>query len=73
MKISIQSTNQFVEASGVRCRIWEGKTERGIPITVLVPRIAVANAEDTSQFEAELQEQSVPRPALDAFPLRMIL
>ena len=73
MKITIESTTRIVNASGIDCRVWEGTTERGIKVQVLVPRIAALASEDLSQFEAELQEQRKPSADVQAFPLRMIL
>ena len=73
MKITIESTTRIVTANGVECRVWEGVTERGVKIQALIPRIAVANGQDTSQFEAELREHSAPSAEVQAFPLRMIL
>lgn len=73
MKITIESTTKIVNANGIDCRVWEGTTERGVQVVVLVPRIAVKNRLDTSQFEAELQEQKAPSAHAEAFPLRMIL
>ena len=32
MKITIESTTQIVEANGVKCRVWEGVTERGVKV-----------------------------------------
>ena len=46
----------MVDVNGVTCRVWEGETEKGIKISALIPRIAVATTQNTSQFEAELQE-----------------
>ena len=73
MKITIESTTRIVKANGIDCRVWEGKTERGIEITALIPRIAVRNDLDTTQFEQELQEMRAPSRDTEAFPLRMIL
>jgi hypothetical protein len=74
MKITIESTGQIVKASGIDCRLWLGETEGGVKIEVLIPRIAVRNGQDTSQFEAELKEQNRPVPTGgEAFPLRMLL
>jgi len=73
MRITIDSTTQIVEANGVACRVWEGTTESGVKVTVLIPRIAVKDGEDTSQFEQEMQEQRAPSADVKAFPLRMIL
>ena len=73
MKITIESTTKIVNADGIDCRVWEGTTERGIEITCLIPRIAVKNGQDTSQFEVELQEQRAPSATIEAWPLRMVL
>ena len=73
MKITIESTTKLVEASGVQCRVWEGKTERGVEVVVLIPRIAAKAGQDLSQFEVELQEQRPPSADANVFPLRMIL
>ena len=73
MKITIWNTTKFVEVDGIRCRVWEGKTESGIQVQCLVPRIAARASEDLREFERELQEQRAPSPEFNAFPLRMIL
>ena len=73
MKISIESTSRIVIADGIECRIWVGKTEHGIEIECLIPRIAARNGQDLSQFEAELKEHRAPTADMEAFPLRMIL
>jgi hypothetical protein len=76
MKITMESTAQLVEidnASTLQCRVWEGVTERGVKVQVLVPRIAVNKAHDVSQFEEELREQAAPTPNYPAFALRMLL
>ena len=72
MKITIESTTKIVNANGIDCRVWEGKTESGVEVTCLIPRIAVNSCRDTSQFDAELQEQRAPLLA-DAWPYRIIL
>lgn len=71
--MTIESTSRMVEANGVMCRVWEGKTERGVEVVVLVPRVAVKEGQDVSQFEAELQETKAPSRDAEVFPLRMIL
>lgn len=72
MKMTIESTTTIVNANGMDCRVWEGETERGVKVQVLIPRVAVKNGQDTSQFEAELKEHRAPSADL-AFPMRMIL
>lgn len=83
MRVTIESTEQIVEivppgeAQGaVPARVWIGKTESGIPVQVLVTRVAVDKdqpPEVIAQFERELQETPAPRPDVMAWPLRMIL
>lgn len=72
MKITIESTDRIVSASGIECRVWEGRTECGVAIICLVPRIAVRQEEDVAQFDAELERRPQPAAspdAVDAFPL----
>jgi hypothetical protein len=73
MTITISSTTKVVTLDGIECRIWEGETERGIQIHCFIPRIAVREGQDVSQFEAELQERRSPSPEVEAIPLRMLL
>jgi len=73
MKIEVESTTKIVQINNAPARIWEGKTESGIPVHCYVTRIAVQNGLDTSEFERELQEHRVPRPEIEGIPLRMIL
>lgn len=71
MTITVSSTTKLVELNGVPARIWEGKTESGIPVHCYVTRIAVAaEGVDHSQFEAELQEQRKPSPDAEALPMK---
>jgi hypothetical protein len=76
MKITVESTTKIVHMNRIPCRVWEGHTERGVPVHVYIPRIAVASdspAEAFAQFEEDLKEQRAPSPAVEAIPLRLIL
>ena len=78
MKVIVHPTDQIVEINGgLQARVWEGRTESGIEVTMLVPRIAALKSEDLAEFERELKEQPAPSTAFAgrprAFPLRMIL
>ena len=74
MKITIESTTKIVQLNGIPARIWDGKTESGIPIHAFITRIAVDRNEDCSQFEAELKECRAPENAdIEAYPLRLVL
>ena len=81
MKITIESTDRIVEVREgthtglVHGRVWQGKTESGIPVAVVITSLAVEAERDQSQFQAEFHEQHVKpeKYALDAFPLRFII
>jgi hypothetical protein len=80
VKITIESTSEFVEiepqGSGtvVPARVWQGTTEGGVKIQVLVTRIGASADEDLRQFEKELREVSPPIAGMPRiFPLRLIL
>lgn len=44
MKITMNSTNDFLRVNGVRCRIWEGISDEGILTIALIVRVAPMNA-----------------------------
>ena len=73
MKITIESTTKISSLNGIDCRVWEGTSERGVPVIVFIPRIMVKNTDDCTQFETELKEQQRPSVAVEAIPLRFIL
>ena len=75
MKITIESTTLVTMLNDeIAARVWEGETERGVKVQCLIPRIAVKDGQDASQFEAELVEQRAPSAdAARCFPLRIIL
>lgn len=60
----------------VPARIWEGHTDKGVPVHCYVTRIAVdkdAGAEQLADFERDLKEQRAPSPGVEAIPLRLII
>ena len=73
MRITIESTTKVVTLNGVPARIWEGRTESGVPVHAYVTRIAVERTEDTAEFERDLQEHRAPSPEVEAIPLRLLL
>jgi hypothetical protein len=79
VKITIESTDRIVEFAVKRgqkpyqARVWEGRTESGIPIQCLIPRIAVTNEADQTQFENELKQCREPEAEPQAFPMRMLI
>lgn len=78
MKITIEPTQRFVEISGsggaVPARVWEGRTEDGIPVYLAVTRLAVRTDYDQAKFERELVACKPPSPdAIRAIPLKLIV
>jgi hypothetical protein len=60
MKITLESTSQIVEINGVPARLWEGKTERGVPIQAFIAKVSVAAHHDSGEMESELKESAPP-------------
>lgn len=83
MRMTIESTSRLVRLNdpigygSVEARVWEGQTDSGVPVVVLVTRIAVpkdAPAQAHHQFMSELRETRAPSTAgVEAFPTRMVL
>jgi len=73
VRVHLESTTKTVTLNGVPARVWEGHTESGIPVHAFITRIAVHQSQDTSQFEAELQECAAPSSDVAAIPMRLIL
>ena len=73
MKITIESTEKIVKLSGVPARVWDGKTDSGIPVHCFVTRISPQTHDNIEQFEKELQETKPPSAAITAYPMNLIL
>lgn len=79
MKITLTNTEKIVTlklpSGEVPARIWEGRTERGVPVHAFITRVAVAKDQDAGEFERELQECPPARPSedMEAIPLRLII
>ena len=77
VKITLEPTDRMVEIvqlEPVPCRVWEGTTDSGIHVYVLVPRIAVHKDDDQTQFAQELKTVRAPSDAaIQVFPMRMVL
>lgn len=76
MRITIESTDRVVQVSAgagerVPARVWEGHTERGVPVAT---RIAAHLDSNQEEFEQDLKETRPPsNHAIEAFPMRLIL
>lgn len=77
MKVTLESTSKIIDlvinGTAVKARLWEGKTEKGVPCLAFITRIAVKRDADTSEFETRLQEHLAPSAEVVAFPARLIL
>jgi len=80
MKITMESTDKIVEfvsdGAAIQCRIWEGETAAGVKVHCYIPRVAVANGQDSRvyrDFETELKECRPASPEVWAIPLRLII
>lgn len=60
MKAKIESTAQIVIVDGVRCRIWLGETEAGVPFTALIHKIGMDPALPDDEFERDLMDVETP-------------
>ena len=56
MKMTIQSTDRFAHINGVSTRVWEGTTEKGVPVCVFVAMIGVPTVHDPEEFTRDLGE-----------------
>ena len=73
MKITIEPTTKIVHLNGLPARVWEGVTDKGVPMHCFITRVAVKNGLDASEFERDLEEQRQPSVDVAAIPLRMVL
>jgi len=79
MRITIESTDRVVQLAtlagpDIPARVWEGKTEKGVRVAVLITRIAAHVEDDQAEFEADLKETRPPSGhAVLAFPMRLLL
>ncbi len=83
MKITIESTDKVIELIGdhgrMPARVWEGATEKGVPVFCFVTRIApsikaLADGDARlAEFERDLEECRPASPAVKAFDPRLIL
>ena len=73
MKIEIESTEKIVELNGMPARIWDGKTDSGIPVHCFITRISPQTHDSIEQFEKELLEQKPPSAEILSYPLHMVL
>jgi hypothetical protein len=71
VKITLESTSKLVLVKFAKAQafshVWQGETDSGIPVFALVAMGGVAPERQT-EFDASLQEQSIPRADVAAIP-----
>ena len=78
MKLTIEPTDKIIEiitehGDKVPGRVWQGRTEFGVDVALVVTRVATDKENDLTEFNATLSPQPPARTAREAFPMRMIL
>jgi len=62
MKITLESTRRLVDfqvkrgSKPIKCRIWEGRSESGILVQVLIPYITAIEQRAQKDLEEELRD-----------------
>jgi len=74
MKITIEPTTQVIDiGGGLQARVWEGRTEDGTPVHLLITRVAVSKDEPGHVHERFARELTEQREPTVAWPARLIL
>lgn len=64
MKITIEPTENILDKGGTFCRVWQGKTEQGVVVTVAIAMLCAMFEEGQSDEEFEqLKELYAPKKA----------
>lgn len=62
MKLTIESTDEFIEFNNTKCRVWKGKTEGGNDIVCLIAGVGVPENADAAELGRELTDLHVITP-----------
>ena len=73
MKLTLESSNELVKMDGVPCRVWTGKTDKGIEVFAFIHRVAVRSDANCEEFEKDLKEEQPPLSATKKHELRHII
>lgn len=60
MKLEIEPTSVLIKVDGVVCRLWQGRTPKGVPVQAYISRIGVGIDDDSSELDAALNEAKEP-------------
>jgi hypothetical protein len=74
MKMTLESTDRFMSINGQPHRVWQGKTEGGIPVEAYIRAVSpqTHDAEANALFDRELEALPQPRRELVSFDYRMV-
>lgn len=62
MKITIEPTEQILDKGGTFCRVWAGKTEQGVTVTVAIAMLCAMFEEGQTDEEfKQLEELYAPK------------
>lgn len=69
MKVILEPTEKFITINGnVRCRVWQGHTEGGIPIHAHIALVGVERDHDGKELEDALSETAEVRADVARLP-----
>ena len=60
MVVRVQPTSVITEIGGAKVRLWSGRTESGIGVTLAVSSVIINQDADAKAFERELSVQLPP-------------
>lgn len=74
MRVTLESTTRFITVNGVKARVWEGITEKGVRCYAAIALVAAHSEDDNKEFEQSLMEHKPPSSsAIKAFDIRTVL
>jgi len=79
MKVTLESTTKIVELRSrngavLQARIWEGVTEKGVPVHAFITRVACHKDLDNGELERDLREHKPPSDDIGrAYDLRFFI
>lgn len=74
MKVTIEATDKFESVNGEQHRVWQGATDKGVPVLVYVRTLSPQTHDETmlADFDRELKALPPPRRTLVSFDMRIV-
>lgn len=72
MELKVESTSRTIVYDGVPCRLWEGLSEKGVPVFMLVVATVVPSAFEQSEFDRALRRFKPPSPFARSLPINLL-